>query len=223
MASAMKRDVLEWHCGEQIAEKWYQAHQRPGRGGILPGEDEQLHAMTKPDRLLQEIYDLPRTPRDKALRKVKQTITGKLAQAGVEMDRKNQCRLPDGSLLWIDVRECQLDIYRMHIGVPIPFGRYRTMERLSELSFIETDLERINGTDLAGFLARLQADQGEQFQWPLFSHDKSYPGYAWTKEARAFYYDRHKERLRCEEELNRRRAVRQQENAERHLCKNPFP
>jgi hypothetical protein len=63
------------------------------------------------------------------------------------------------------------------------------------------------GTDLAGLLEQLQADQGERFHWPLFSYDESYPTYAWTRAAEAFYDDRHKDRLRCEEELNRRRRV----------------
>ena len=144
----------------------------------MSDEDEQLHAMTdyelrcKADRLLREIYDLPQAPGDKALRKVKRTIAANLARAGLELDCRSRCRLPDGSVLWINTREYEPYIYRMYIGAPLP-GGYRSMNRLSELSFIETDLERIDGTDLAGFLARLQADQGEPFPWPLFSYDES--------------------------------------------------
>jgi hypothetical protein len=79
----------------------------------------------------------PRTPRDKALRKIKQAIAGKLAQAGLEPDRRSQCRLSDGSVLWIYTREYEPGIYRMHIGIPKSWDGYRTVERLSGLSFIE--------------------------------------------------------------------------------------
>jgi hypothetical protein len=59
--------------------------------------DEQLHAMTnlqlrcRADRLLRKVYDLPQAPRDKALRKIRRTIAGKLAKARLPLDRRSQC------------------------------------------------------------------------------------------------------------------------------------
>jgi hypothetical protein len=179
--------------------------------------NEKLRALTeyqlrsRAERLLRKLYDMPEAPRKKALKKIKEAIAGKLAQAGINLDRKGRCQFSDGSVLMVDTREYEPDIYRMHIGVPVSYGgELYGMNRLSELSFIEADLPHIEGKELAEFLAQLCAGRQEakQSKWELFSHDDSYPTYAWTRAATAFYYNRHKERLRYENELSRRQNER---------------
>jgi hypothetical protein len=172
--------------------------------------DDQLRALSdyqlrcKAERLLRNLYDKPLAPRKKACEKIRAAIAGKLAQAGVQLDRKGQYCFAPGAALVVDVREYEPDIYRLHIGFPLP---HEGMNRLSELSFIEADLPHLEGKELAEFLAHLCAGraEAEQSKWELFSHDDSYPTYAWTRAAEAFYQQRHEERLLYENEIRRRR------------------
>jgi hypothetical protein len=166
-----------------------------------PLSDGQLRALTdyelrsRAERTLRRLRNRPEGPRKKILRQLKESICWKLP-----LDHDGQYHRTDGSLLMVDVREYEPDIYRLHIGAPVSYGgRYC----FSELTFVPSDLEHINGIDLARFL-----EAGGAYSLPLFSHDPSYPAYAWTKAANTFYQRRHQERLQYEKELMRRRRER---------------
>ncbi len=161
-----------------------------------PLSDEQLRAL--PEHKLRTIsvavairnlYDMPATPRKRNLGRNQESDFGEAGASGCRPGSQEPCpSMAGGPAMMVDVREYEPDIYRLHIGFPVSYSRYLCgMNRLSELSFIEADLPHFTGDDLAGFLAQLCVGKAEHFNWELFSHDRSYPGYAWTKAANAFY------------------------------------
>jgi hypothetical protein len=143
-------------------------------------------------------------------------VRSKLLDAGVPLAR----RMRQAHLQWVGrahmpvvvvvvIGDYELPVYRMTIGLPGPkgpWGYQSLLIRCSELTFIESDLAQFDGHDLAQFVENVCAGHPPH-DWSLFSHDSSYPGYAWTVAANAFYNERHSERLALEKELHRRQRA----------------
>ena len=72
---------------------------------------------------------------------------------------------------------CELNwVWRITIGHPV--SPYCICER-HELTMVSEEITEDLGQDLVGML-RARA-RGEKSAWPLFDHDSSYPGYAWSQ------------------------------------------
>ena len=200
-------------------------------------ELSQLSSKEIGDRLMgwwlkyRKFIQISETQLQRELAGVSGIVRGKLLEAGVPLSgriRKTQFQwvsrvsaaaAPDRAQVPVVVviSDYELPVYRMTIGLPGPkepggyWGWYQTLlGRRSELTFLESDLAQFDGHDLAQFVEDVCGGHTPR-DWSLFSHDSSYPGYAWTVAANAFYNERHRERVALEKELHRRQQTQQQD------------
>jgi hypothetical protein len=67
-----------------------------------------------------------------------------------------------------------------------------------ELSFVGKELPLVATPELVRFIESVSSTEAasEVYKWPLFSHDESYPSYAWTREGGVIVERKQRERAR---------------------------